>query len=158
MLVEDRSYTLVVDNDWRDASRTPLNAGARKSFTVGPPDKAPIDPKTWKVLPPSAGTVDPLLVRFGEPLDHSLLERVLSIVDGDGNKVPGTILTGDDEACWQFTPERPWAAGNYRLVAETTLEDLAGNSIGRPFEVDEFNRVDEQVEAESVSIPFTVEP
>ncbi len=36
------------------------------------------------------------------------------------------------------------------------LEDLAGNRIGRAFEVDNFDRVDRTPEAERTAIPFTV--
>jgi len=155
-IVEGRSYSLVVDGAWRDATRTPLNSGARKHFRVGPPDENPIDTATWELAAPAAESRDPLLLRFGEPLDHSLLERVVRIVGPDGEHLAGTIATGDGEACWQFTPAEPWPLGDYQLTADTTLEDLAGNAIGRAFEVDEFDKIDERVETQSVSIPFTV--
>jgi hypothetical protein len=41
-------------------------------------------------------------------------------------------------------------------VAATTLEDLAGNSIARPFEVDIFRPVQHQVKTETVQVPFAV--
>ena len=47
-------------------------------------------------------------------------------------------------------------AGGYHLVAETTLEDLAGNSIGRPFEVDVFRPIQREVKVQHVQLPFTV--
>lgn len=155
-IVEGRSYSLVVDGAWRDATRTPLNAGARKHFRVGPPDETPIDTAKWELAAPVASSRDPLLLRFGEPLDHSLLERVVRVIGPTGQRIAGTVATGDGEACWQFTPEQPWPAGNYQLTADTTLEDLAGNAIGRPFEVDEFDNVDEQIESKSVLLPFMV--
>ncbi len=40
------------------------------------------------------------------------------------------------ETRWTFTPRAPWRPGEYQLVAAATLEDVAGNRIGRPFEVD----------------------
>ncbi len=156
VLTAGESYTLVVDGDWRDARRMPLNAGARKGFSVGPPDETPIDPARWQISPPVAGSHAPLVVRFGEPLDHSLLERIVWVTNSEGKKLAGTIATGDDEACWQFTPAEPWPAGRYKLLAETTLEDLAGNAIGRPFEVDEFDQVDRAIETKTIELPFTV--
>ncbi len=158
VLHEGRSYSLVVDDNWRDATRVPLKAGARKTFSVGPPDDAPIDPTSWKLETPLAGSARPLVVRFGEPLDHAQLERVVWVATNSGEIVAGSILTADHESCWQFTPQRPWSAGKYQLVAETTLEDLAGNSIGRPFEVDQFGPVQKQIETKTVSIPFTIAP
>ncbi len=156
VIVEGQHYSLVVDGAWRDATRTPLNSGARKEFSVGPPDDKPVDPAKWRITAPAANGFDPLLVRFGEPLDHSLLERIVWVATNAGERVAGTIRTGNAEACWQFTPQRPWASGHYQLVAETTLEDLAGNSIGRPFEVDEFQAVQERIETKTISIPFEV--
>jgi hypothetical protein len=156
VLVAGNSYTLVVDSAWRDATRTPLNSGARKDFSVGPPDDTPIDPQTWQITAPEAESNDPLLVRFGQSLDHSLLERIVWVVDPAGEKVPGSIQTGDGEACWQFTSQRPWTPGTYKIVAETTLEDLAGNSIGRPFELDEFKPVQKRIETKTIEIPVEV--
>jgi hypothetical protein len=156
VLVEGGHYTLVVDNAWRDATRAPLNAGARKSFSVGPPDETAIDPHTWQIASPAADSYDPLLVRFGESLDHSLLERIVWVTAPGGERVDGTIQTGDSEACWQFTPRRAWTVGAHNIVAETTLEDLAGNAIGRPFEVDEFKPVEQRIETKTISLSFTV--
>jgi hypothetical protein len=156
VLVAGNSYTLVVDSAWRDATRTPLNSGARKDFSVGPPDDTPVDPQAWQITAPEAESNDPLLVRFSESLDHSLLERIVWVVDPTGEKVPGSIQTGDGEACWQFTSQRAWKPGVYKLVAETTLEDLAGNSIGRPFELDEFKPVQQRIETKTIEIPVAV--
>jgi len=50
----------------------------------------------------------------------------------------------------------PWKAGRYYFVADTRLEDLAGNSIARPFEVDVFHPVEREVKGETVRIPFDV--
>src|SRR5207249_867063 len=41
-------------------------------------------------------------------------------------------------------------------VIDTRLEDLAGNSVGRPFEVDVFRPVEREVKAEAVKLPFRV--
>src|SRR5262249_25661301 len=38
----------------------------------------------------------------------------------------------------------------------TTLEDLAGNRVGQPFEVDVFRPVERQANAKTVSLPFRV--
>jgi hypothetical protein len=158
VLREGGTYTLVVDADWRDATRTPLAAAARKTFSVAPPDDAPIDPERWKIQPPKAGGNDPLVVHFGEPLDAALAERVIWVATESGEKLSGSIRTTDHESCWQFTPEQPWRTGAYQLVAETTLEDLAGTAIGRAFEVDEVKPIEKRIETQTDSIPFTVAP
>jgi hypothetical protein len=155
-LEEGKTYTLVIDQKWADAEGNPLKESYRKKFSVGPPDDQPPDPKKWKIAAPMAGKSEPLVVHLLKPLDHALLHRLLWVIDADGKKVPGKVAVSDEETLWQFTPERPWRAGDYHLVIDTLLEDLAGNSIGRPFEVDEFKRIDRNVKTATVKVAFRV--
>ena len=55
-LTEGKSYTLVVDAAWRDGNGLPLKQAFRRTFKVGPPDERPLDPKTWKIAAPAAGS------------------------------------------------------------------------------------------------------
>jgi hypothetical protein len=43
-------------------------------------------------------------------------------------------------------------------MISSTLEDLAGNGIDKPFEVDVFEQVRERVESKTVSRAFTIRP
>jgi hypothetical protein len=151
------TYTLVVDREWPDAHGNPLAREGRKTFRVGPPDHAPPRTADWRLAPPRAHTRDPLTVRFPEPLDRALLERVLEVVDGSGSTVPGSVAVESQETRWLFTPRDPWRAGDYRLRVATILEDLAGNSLGRPFEVDVFERVEDRVLNVTESVGFRIE-
>jgi hypothetical protein len=157
-LEEGKSYILVIDRDWNDADGNPLKESYRKSFRARPPDDNPIDVKTWKLKPPSAGTRNPFQVAFPKPLDHALLERVISVANSTGHQVVGTVAVTDNETRWSFTPQKPWQPGSYNLTADTTLEDLAGNSIGKPFEIDVFHPIQRQVKSETVRIPFQIAP
>jgi len=132
-LEEGKSYTLVIDSDWLDAESNPLKEPFRKSFRVGPPDDDPIDPKNWKLETPAAGSLTPLQLIFPKPLDHALLERLIAVTDSADHELEGTIAATEKETHWSFTPKQSWQAGVYQLTVDTTLEDLAGNSIGRPF-------------------------
>ena len=67
-------------------------------------------------------------------------------------------ISSEHEKVWQFTPTAAWEAGPYQLVADTRLEDLAGNSIARPFEVDVFHPIQREIKGESVKGPFEVRP
>ena len=78
------------------------------------------------------------------------------MVDADGSPVEGKGAVVEGETAWSFEPDGPWEPGPYRLIAGTDLEDLAGNGIGRPFEVDVFDRVGRRVEARAVSVPFQI--
>lgn len=150
-------YTLVIDRDWPDADGEPLREEYRKSFRAVAPREMAVEPKAWKVRPPGAGTRDPLAVAFPAPLDHALLGRMLTVRHADGRPVAGVGQATPGETGWTFTPERPWAAGAYRLAADPRLEDVAGNRVGRPFEVD-LSRTAEVPDArgEAATVPFAV--
>lgn len=155
-LEEGKAYTLVIDRDWPDSLGDPLAEPFKKSFTVAPPDDVPPDPAKWRARAPSAGSNTPLHVAFPQPLDHALLLRLLDVVGPDGHPVQGQSAIAAGETAWDFTPEQPWVAGVYRLVIDTRLEDLAGNRIGKPFEVDVFRPIQREIKSETVTLPFTV--
>ena len=58
------------------------------------------------------------------------------MVDARDQPIPGRAEVDLDQRRWRFTPDRPWVAGEYQLLVDPDLEDLAGNSVRRPFEVD----------------------
>jgi len=153
---EGSTYTLVIDRDWRDAQGKSLKEGFKKSFAVVGADRETPDPQSWLLTAPNAGSAQPLLVEFPEPLDHGLLMRLLEVMDPQGNFVEGAIQVDRDETRWRFTPHEPWRAGDYSLSVDTRLEDLAGNRINRPFEVDVFERVEKRITTTTVSLPFQV--
>jgi hypothetical protein len=158
VLEKGKAYTLVLDRAWPDADGQPLREDYRKIFTAGPPDNVCPDPQKWQVRAPGAGTREALMAAFPEPLDHALLVRLLTVTDAGGQPVLGQVQVRSGETAWQFTPEQPWQAGAYRLVIDTRLEDLVGNRIGRPFEVDLFDRVQREITSETVELPFHVMP
>jgi hypothetical protein len=156
VLEEGKTYTLVIDRKWTDAEGQPLQKSYRKTFKVLAPQNNRPDPKEWKLQPPRAGASKPLTVRFPRPLDHALLHRVLWVADANGKIIAGTVTVSHEETRWHFAPQQPWRAGTYALVVQTTLEDLAGNNIERPFEVDVFGPIQRKVKARTVKIPFRV--
>ena len=92
---------------------------------------------------------------FPKPLDRGLLMRALG-VRRDGAAVEGDIAVDAGETRWTFTPKDAWRAGRYELLALDILEDLAGNQIGRAFEVDNFETVDKSPDPQSIRLAFTV--
>jgi hypothetical protein len=158
VLEAGRTYTLVVDAGWPDAEGDPLGSGFRKTFKAGPADEIQPDPKTWTIAPPAAMTRDPLVLTFPEPLDRALLGSTLDLVDSKGEPVSGHIEIEANETRWRFTPEAPWAAGDYRLEVDSELEDLAGNSIRRPFEVDIQRDTPTRPEATTIQLPIAIRP
>ena len=155
-LEEGKSYTLFIDRRWLDAAGNPLKTSYQKTFTVGPPDDTQPSAESYKVTPPPAGSNEALVLSFPEPLDHAMLQRVITVTDAGGNRLRGRISIEAEETRWRFVPESAWKEGRYQIMLDTTLEDLAGNSIGRPFEIDLFQSIERRVLAQTVALPFVI--
>lgn len=154
-----KAYSLTIDAACRDADGQPLRSSFAKHFRIAPADRTPPDPARWKIIPPASGTTDALVVEFDEPMDHALALRLIHVrsnVDGSA-PIEGTAVVVHHESTWRFTPAKPWQRGNYRVSVATTIEDLAGNNIGKPFDVDLFAGASRRVTAESVDMPFVVQ-
>jgi hypothetical protein len=154
-LIEGRRYTLAIDSELKDSRGFPLEQTARKEFTAGPAERRGIDPKQWKIMAPKAGTRVPLLVDFGRPLDYALLQRVFEITSRAGS-VGGNTSIAREETEWSFEPAEAWKAGDYKLAINMALEDLAGNRIGRPFDVDTIDGPAGRISKQTTSLTFRV--
>ena len=149
-------YELILDGDWTSLAGTPLGKHSSIQFRAGPPDHDQPNPETWTLTKPSAGTVSPLIIDFGEALDHALLmNRALEVID-NGNPVESRQEISTDGKSINIIPTKAWAAKSYTIKINPKLEDLAGNSVERPFEVDLRNSNLNQSKA--TSITFTIKP
>ena len=104
---------------------------------------------------PKAGTSEPLTVDFPDAMDYVGLQKTLSISNGRG-AVEGSGAVGKQETRWTFTPREPWAAGEYQLLVNSALEDLAANKITQLFDMDMFDKVTENVESKTYPVPFSI--
>jgi hypothetical protein len=151
-----KRYALVIDREWKDGTGNPLKERFEKAFRVGTPDRDPPDPARWNIQLPRSGTRDALRVVFPEPMDHALAQRVIRVVSESGQPIDGRTALGDQERRWAFTPAQPWRHGSHRLAVQTTIEDLAGNNIGKPFEVDLFEGVQRRLMNSTVKLSFEI--
>jgi hypothetical protein len=159
ILEEGKKYTFVIDRSWEDENGTPLKASYRKSFAVGPPDDMPVDPEKWKLTPPVNGgrPIPQLRVRFEKPLDRALAGRMIWVVGPDGKRLEGEAHVVDQADSWSFRTVRDaWPPGEYKLVIDTRLEDVCGNRVGEPFEIDVFKPVQKRIEGKTVERRFVV--
>jgi hypothetical protein len=152
-----RTVTLAISREWRDEHGLPLKDEYRRVFRVAAPADKPIDPASWRIEPPpAAGNRNALTVSFPRPLDHALLMRAIGVTRGDIS-VAGDVTIEGAETRWVFTPREPWRGGQHHLLVLDILEDVAGNQIGRAFEVDKFDTVDKSPNPQRIMIPFTVD-
>ncbi|MGA3188802.1 MAG: Ig-like domain-containing protein [Bryobacteraceae bacterium] len=154
-IVEGKHYKLVVDRDFHDARGVSLLAGFEKSFRGGPSNRIPPEPKNWRITAPHAGTTQPLVITFPKPMDYVLLQRMIGIFDAQ-REIQGRISVAANETEWRFTPAEPWKPGSYRITADNVLEDISGNHLDRPFDVDMFETVTKHIVTNTTSIPFEI--
>jgi hypothetical protein len=152
----NKRFTLVIDPTWLDAAGQPLRQSYRKVFDVGPPDRTCPDPKTWKIKMPRTASRSPLMCDFREPMDHALALRMTWLTTETGQRVPGLASLAKNDSQWVFKPASPWLPANYRLHIQTTIEDLAGNNIGKSFEVDLFEGIQRHLTNSQVTIPIVI--
>lgn len=150
-----KRYTVVIDAHWQDARGVPIVAGFRRSFWGGAAIRTAPDPKTWRVIAPAARTTGALVLEFPEPMSYPLLLRMLH-VSGDHGDVSGEVTIERHETEWCFTPKQPWRSGNYNLVVDTGLEDLAGNHVGQLFDIDEAKGAPQPSTENTISLPFAI--
>jgi hypothetical protein len=158
VLEAGKSYSLVIDRGWLDAAGNPLKVGYQKNFRVGQPDESSPDLKTWTIQAPRSNSRDPLEVRFPKALDRALLDRLIWVQNAEAKKVPGQVTVSESECRWQFVPVSEWREGDHRLVVGTELEDVAGNSVASPFEVDVAGPISGRVTAKTLELPFRIGP
>jgi hypothetical protein len=146
--------TLQIEPFWRDAAGALLAEPFSRTVSIGPPLRQAIDPAAWLITPPASPT-SPLTVDFDRPLDAALGLRALCVCKGAA-EVPGAVRLEAAETRLAFTPEHPWTPGRYALVADPVLEDIAGNRIGRPFDIDRRAPGGPEAAARGAEIPFEV--
>jgi hypothetical protein len=149
-ITEGKRYRLVIDTDWQDARGVGLVEGYAKSFRGGPAVRETPDPKRWHVTTPKAGASGPLTVELAEPMNYPLLLRMLRV-----SNVDGTVEVDHQETRWRFTPREPWKPGEYQLVVDSGIEDLAGNHVGQPFDTD-LQAAKPSAPPKTISLPFSV--
>lgn len=135
VLREGEKDRLKIAAEWRSAAGVPLGKEFSFGITAGPADHVCPDPARWKISAPQAGTREALRVEFDEPLDPAMLVSALAVKQGD-QAAAGEVKVAADGRSWSFTPVQAWHAGTHTIAIDPLLEDLAGNNLQHPFEVD----------------------
>lgn len=89
-------------------------------------------------------------------MDHALAFRMIQVTFDNGQPLHGEVTLEDEERSWRFVPANPWRRGTHRLLVQTTIEDLAGNNIGKPFEVDLVETTQRSLTNSTVKLSFKV--
>jgi len=127
-LREGKNYTLHISKNWKDANGYSLGNDFNKNIHIIAADRNEPNTKNWLTTLPKANTKTPLIINFGEALDHALVLKSLTVFNKKGKKVEGEIIVGNNEQEWSFTPTENWQSTTYRIQIKAELEDLAGNN------------------------------
>lgn len=131
-LEDGQSYRLAVSPEMRSAAGIPLGQSVSIAFRVGPPERRATTPSTWDILAPTPGSRAPLSLAFDRIMDSGAALRLITLRGPDGQRIQGQITS--DGGGWSLIPDHPWQAGSYSLIVDPELEDVAGNTIGAPFD------------------------
>jgi hypothetical protein len=133
-LAPGRTITIEVDRALRDSNGAPLAEKFSRAIRVAEAVRQPVDVKTWRIDSPTSSSGD-LVLTFPRPLDHALALRAISIARG-GSPIAGKAALENDETRFRFTPASPWSPGRHVVRVDGVIEDLAGNRLGKVFDVD----------------------
>lgn len=164
VLEEGERYRLLVSTDWKTQSGGRLGGDLSKAFRAGPVDKTQPDPAGWTVKKLSSNN---LLIKTDDLLDPASLRKRIRVIHGViGEILPARMQAVAHIVTLELVGEpvavagghlNSWPPGEYHLIVNPQLEDLAGNSIARPFNLDLEKHPDFVEKTEAVEIPFTIE-
>ena len=155
-MTDGKEYTLRIDTEWLGADLQPLASSFAKKFRVVGADAQQPDSKQWKIGVPKANSKKPVTLTFDEPLDHAMLDRVVSVRDALNALLVGSVTVTAHETVWSFEPSEAWKPGTYSIALATSLEDLVGNSLARAFETKELDVESSLKIASEIEIGFVI--
>jgi hypothetical protein len=126
-LVVGAVYSLVV---------TALGQTARHIFHVSDPILEAIKETDWRIVSPTVGSLDPVVVRFDRVMDAALCEDEIAVLTPSGEVAQTRLSLTSDGTAAQLIPSHPWSSGEHRLVASGRLEDVCGNRLGEALDHD----------------------
>lgn len=129
-------YTIEVQPGWPDSRGVPTEDRFEKTIEVEPPDEVPVAPRKWRIEPPKARSIDPLVVKFDQTVDTGIALRLIGILESGECPLDGKTEISADGLVWKFTPKVAWSPGLHFIEVDPALEDPSGNQVGRPFEID----------------------
>lgn len=135
-LTSGATYRLVVAETAQDATGCSLVARHSATFEATQADVTSPNPEDWKLTLPRVGTRDPITVKLDGAADHLSLAYRIRVVESNSDSIPGNLELDDAETIWRFTPVQPWNDIPYALRVDPLIEDLAGNRMDSPFDLD----------------------
>jgi len=131
ILEEGKTYRLEISPDWKTESGAKLGGALAKTIEAAEPDSEQPDPTAWgSGYGINARGQSVILIHTGETLDPESARRRIQIF------IEGKAMEFDVRSNQlAFVPPQK-KVDSFRVVIDPRLEDLAGNSVARPFNLD----------------------
>lgn len=174
ILEEGKSYALEISGKWPTESGNLLSENPiNHKFLALPMDERQPYPSEWEILGGRTiicnDLLDPASLAKFLRVETNRGEPIISIKIGalevahkvpgwlprsEGRKLPRPLV--DDLSRTRLALPATLPPGRYRLIIDPKLEDLAGNSVARPFNVDLKKQPEFKERTEPVIVPFEV--
>lgn len=130
---ENQKYSLHIDSLLLDFNDQKLSKSFTKTFITINEDRTPPNLELWQILLPKANTKEVIAINFKDKIDHISARSLLKIYLND-KPIVGKILVKNEEQEWSFIPDKKWKKGDYKIITNSILEDIAANSINQIFD------------------------
>lgn len=128
-LQEGYIYKLLISGDWQDVYGQKLPITETKTINVGTAYRTSIDISNWNVNEPKAESTQPLTIQLDRIMDHATVQSMIQIKTEDNYEIEGSWKVSESELVLNFTPVEEWQKGNYEILLDSGLEDVAGNNL-----------------------------
>ncbi|MTI21321.1 hypothetical protein E1176_09850 [Fulvivirga sp. RKSG066] len=129
---EGEHYKLSIIGNWQDANGQTIQP-FKKTFFATQPLRTSIDISNWVIDPPTDLSTDPVQIKTDRLLDEALVRRMIDMYK-NGEQVSGDWTI--HKKILSFIPKLPWSKGTYTIQINENVEDIAGNSLLKVFDVD----------------------
>ena len=130
---EGKKYTLTIDSLLLDFNNQALSNSFTKIFIAVKEDRLPPNTKSWKVFLPKANTKEAIVIDFKDKIDHISAYTLIKVFK-DKIEIKGEISLTNQEQKWVLHPYKNWKKGNYSIIVNPLLEDIAANSVNQVFD------------------------
>ena len=130
---EGKKYTLTIDSLLMDFNGQKLSEKFSKTFVAVREDRVPPDTENWKLLLPKANSRDAIFIDFQDKIDHVSANTLIKVFQNK-EEIQGEISLNNQEQNWAFKPVKNWEKGNYSIIINPRLEDIAANSLNQIFD------------------------
>lgn len=158
ILESGKQYKLVVSDKWKTEKGEKLEMDSTFYVRAIAPVFRQPKPHKWELnVSRKQVSITPCWSwnpRIVDGLDAMSFAKRITVRDAEGKNVP--VIADGDSLTVSPLEKKPFSLGKYQLVVDSKLENLAGNSVARPFNVDLEKNPDFKERTEPVFLDFEV--